>query len=263
VAFGLESIDWRAPWLAPLAAIGQPLANQVNAGVGLGVGEGVSVASVFNAYLAAHASTYPLPLEFVPQSHLPEGQAYEAFIWRTGQVPTRDGLHDFFNGLMWLHFPRTKRLLNQWQAASIAASGVQKVRGPLRDALTLFDENVALLACPDAIWDALCERRWRDALVAHRPAWQDSHLFIFGHALLEKLVVPRKNMCAHVLRVSLPWHDLAELDTQLCQTLTEPLLATKPYQPLPVLGVPGWWPANEVTDFYSDSSVFRTATIKT
>jgi hypothetical protein len=255
VAFGLEDIDWRAPWLAHVAAIGEPLANQVNAGV--------AVAKVLNAYLAQHTSTQNAALEFVPQSHLPEGQAYEAFIWHTGQVPTRDGLHDFFNGLMWLHFPKTKRLLNQWQAASIAASGVQKVRGPLRDALTLFDENVALLACPDSLWEALCERRWMDALVAQRPAWQESKIFLFGHALLEKLVAPRKNICAHVLRVGQPWQDLAELDMHLCQTLTEPLLATKPYQPLPVLGVPGWWPANEVTYFYSDSSVFRAARIET
>ena len=27
--------------------------------------------------------------------------------------------------------------------------------------------------------------------------------------------------------------------------------------PLPVLGVPGWWPDNEVPEFYADTTVFR------
>ena len=40
------------------------------------------------------------PRRFVPQAALPEGEAYEAFIHRSGQVPTRDNLHDAFNGLM-------------------------------------------------------------------------------------------------------------------------------------------------------------------
>ncbi|MFN7122209.1 MAG: DUF3025 domain-containing protein, partial [Hydrogenophaga sp.] len=31
----------------------------------------------------------------------------------------------------------------------------------------------------------------------------------------------------------------------------------KPFTPLPVLGVPGWWPANEDAGFYADASVFR------
>jgi hypothetical protein len=34
-------------------------------------------------------------------------------------------------------------------------------------------------------------------------------------------------------------------------------LASKPFAHLPVLGVPGWWPANEGADFYDDTTVFR------
>ena len=29
--------------------------------------------------------------------------------------------------------------------------------------------------------------------------------------------------------------------------------------PLPVLGIPGWWPENEKEDFYDDAAVFRPA----
>ena len=31
----------------------------------------------------------------------------------------------------------------------------------------------------------------------------------------------------------------------------------KPFVPLPVLGVQGWWPANEEMGFYEDPQVFR------
>src|SRR2546427_12488678 len=34
-------------------------------------------------------------------------------------------------------------------------------------------------------------------------------------------------------------------------------LACKPFAPLPVLGVPGWWRENENFSFYDDSLVFR------
>ena len=34
-------------------------------------------------------------------------------------------------------------------------------------------------------------------------------------------------------------------------------LASKTFAHLPVLGVPGWWQANEDPVFYADASVFR------
>ncbi len=44
--------------------------------------------------------------------------------------------------------------------------------------------------------------------------------------------------------------------------LTRRHLAAKPFTPLPVLGVPGWWPANDATGFYDDAAVFRPAPAK-
>ncbi|MFN4359228.1 MAG: DUF3025 domain-containing protein [Hylemonella sp.] len=233
-------VDWSAPWLQPYRAVGQPLADQVR--------EGRGHAEVLDAAGG--------PLRFVPQSALPEGWAYERYIFETRQVPTRDGLHDFFNGLVWLHFPQTKRQLNALQAAAIAADGIGPVRGPLRDALTLFDENAALLQVPDRLWEALCARDWRCLFVEQRPLWQQVRVTLFGHALIEKLVQPRKDITAHVYRVPL---DVApeSLDVWLAGALVPERLARKPFQPLPVLGVPGWWPANETPAFYDDAQVFR------
>jgi hypothetical protein len=206
---------------------------------------------------ALNSAVPSAPVQFVPQSALPAGEAYEAFIYRTGQVPTREGLHDFFNGLCWLHFPLTKRRLNQLQAAQIAESGIQPVRGPARDGLTVFDENAAFFQGPDALWDALAAKDWQSLFVTLRPLWAQAHLVLFGHALLEKLVSPRKPITAHVYRAQAATNSIADLDAWMAADLSAEKLATKPFAHLPVLGVPGWWPANEVPSFYADASVFR------
>ncbi len=239
MAHGLDGIDWHAPWLAAYRAVGEPLAQQVAAGR--------SCAEVLDGADA--------PVRFVPQAELPAGLAYEQFIFEQQRVPTRDGLHDFFNGLVWLHFPQAKRRLNQLQAAQIAADGVLPVRGPVRDAITVFDENAALLQAPDALWEALAARDWQRLFIGLRPLWTQARLTLFGHALLEKLVSPRKAITAHVYRVPL---DLAPdaLDAWLAQDLQAPRLAGKPFVPLPVLGVPGWWPEQDAA-FYADARVFR------
>ncbi len=194
---------------------------------------------------------------FVPQSALPAGQAYEQFIFATGTVPTRDNLHDFFNGLCWLRFPETKKKLNQLQAAEIAAAGVAPLRGPVRDALTVFDENAAFLSAPQPLWDALLARDWQHLFVGLRPLWQQAHLVLFGHALLEKLLDPRKVITAHVYRAQAAIDSLAGLDAWVAQDISAGKLASKPFTPLPVLGVPGWWAENENFSFYDDSLVFR------
>ena len=193
----------------------------------------------------------------MPQSALPEAEAYEAFIHRTGQVPTRDNLHDLFNALVWLRFPQTKRRLNELQAAQIARDGVQATRGPVRDALTVFDENAAFLHAPDLLWNALAAKDWHTLFVTQRALWQQATLVLFGHALLEKLAAPRKGITAHVYRVSPASSALTDWDACVAYDISAKKLATKPFAHLPVLGVPGWWPANEAPGFYDDTTVFR------
>ena len=197
------------------------------------------------------------PVRFVPQSALPDGQAYEQFIFDTQTVPTRDNLHDFFNGLCWLTFPQTKKKLNALQAAQIALDGVQKTRGPVRDALTLFDENAAFFIAPQPLWDALITKDWQRLFVELRPLWQDAQLVLFGHSLLEKLVNPRKQITAHVYLAQPAIKNISNLDGWLAADITADKLACKPFAPLPVLGIPGWCIDNEKLSFYEDILVFR------
>ncbi|REN20657.1 DUF3025 domain-containing protein, partial [Mycobacterium tuberculosis] len=81
-----------------------------------------------------------------------------------------------------------------------------------------------------------------------------ARLLLFGHALLEKLVTPRKPITAHVLLT----HDLTGVDdVRMARALDARELERKPFAPLPVLGVPGWCEENEAASFYDDPQVFR------
>ncbi|MGE4330838.1 DUF3025 domain-containing protein [Diaphorobacter sp.] len=251
-AQALATIDWRRPWLTPLAALGQCAARRVQAGA--------SVADALNALVDEGRAPTP-GVRFASQQALSLGTAYEQFIHAQRLVPTRDNLHDFFNGLIWLHYPATKRRLNQWQAQAIAADGVGAVRGPLRDAITVLDENGALLLAPPALHQALAARQWRRLCVDLRPLWQQARLLVLGHALLEKLVSPRKSITAHVYQAQEAIETVANVDDWLAADLSAQRLAAKPFNPLPVLGVPGWCPENENFCFYDDSQVFRSARV--
>jgi hypothetical protein len=259
-----DALDLTRPWFAPWGPWLAPVLAAVRGGA--------SVAAALHAALdglrgsARHAALDGL--RFVPQSQLTEGEAYEAFIFRTGCVPTRDNLHDLLNGVCWLRFPTLKRHLNALQAGQIAASGVGASRGPVRDALTLFDENALLISGPEALRLSLQSHDWHTLFVRDRTLWSQARCVPFGHALLEKLVQPYKSITAHVLWVggpepaglnpeAGPLGPDAALDADLPDRLTPALLATKPFMPLPVLGLPGWWPDNENPDFYADTGVFR------
>lgn len=227
-------IDGPAPWLAPLRAAAAPVQARLDAGA--------TVAQALNLPGS--------PRIFVDASELPPGTAYETWIAGTGRVPTRDNLHDLCNGLAWHAWPALKTRLNALQAQALARDGVGSTRGPLRDALTHFDEHGALLRAPAELCLALRERRWADLFVHRRVVWAQARLDVVGHALVEQLLTaPRKGLTAHVIFGSAA--DAA--------ALTADRWAARPFVPLPVLGVPGWWPANDEPAFYVDASVFRPA----
>ncbi|GLC95498.1 hypothetical protein Tamer19_49070 [Cupriavidus sp. TA19] len=255
-AAALAGIDWSRPWFQPFAPHGAALAAAVQGGADL------------RALLDAQASTLGLhsargvPLRFIPQQALPEGSAYEAHIHATGEVPTRDNLHDFFNALVWLHFPQAKRVLNQIQATVIAREGVQTTRGGVRDAATLFDENAVLFLSEGGEHaDALRGFAWQRLFVAQRHAWGTACRVVpFGHALLEKMVQPYKAVTAHAWM--LPLVPGGALDGAVASSLEEAadtgtLRGGRCFAPLPVMGIPGWCAGNASPDFYADTTVFR------
>jgi hypothetical protein len=90
-----------------------------------------SFIAAFNAAARLGAAEPPRPADPLRAPGRAAGRtAYEEFIGATGCVPTRENLHDFFNGLVWQTFPLIKRELNALQAAQIAppASASRAVR---------------------------------------------------------------------------------------------------------------------------------------
>jgi hypothetical protein len=88
---------------------------------------------------------------------------------------------------------------------------------------------------------------------------------LLGHALIDRLADPYKSVCAHAwlvpVRTDVLRLEPAQLRVQV-DRLAAAQLAGGPscprvLLPLPVLGIPGWWPANEQPDFYQDARVFR------
>ncbi len=253
--------QWRAPWfdaLRPmLAALGDEL------------GEGRWPACV--ARLDREARERGLrneqgrPIAFVPAATPPD-DAYELHIWRTGQVPTRTSgggaWHDLFNALAWLAYPRTKARLNCLQAQAIERDGVGARRGGLRDAATLFDENAVIFVSANAgLVDALRAFDWNALFVRRRDEFvRDVRVHVFGHALVDKLRSPYKAICAHAWVIDAPAGPdagRADVDTLTAATLTQDSLRVAAFAPLPVLGVPDWWPPNRDPSFYADAQVFR------
>ena len=257
------------PWLLPYRVCGSGVARDVAAGM--------PVAQALN--LALQAQPIPMPggraLRFVAQQDMPPGEAYEAFIARTACVPTRDNAHDLFNGLVWLRFAPLKRQLNALQSAQIASLGIGKSRGPARDAATIFDENAAILVVEDsnagrALLEHLREHEWHAAFVEQRAMFgSTAEVWGVGHALMEKLVKPYKAITAHTWVVwakseffTLEWEEKrAWLDAHVATQLQTHNLSTADYTPLPVLGIPDWWPDQDEV-FYADASVFRVKRIK-
>uniref|UniRef100_UPI004048D66F DUF3025 domain-containing protein n=1 Tax=Rheinheimera sp. TaxID=1869214 RepID=UPI004048D66F len=199
-----------------------------------------------------------------------DGRYYEEYIYATRCVPTRkDNWHDFFGALIWCLFPKSKALLNQLHMAEIAEHGQQQ-RSKLRNKLTLLDE-CGVLVClePEQLAHAelLRNHQWQQSFVTKRSDWWHGvRPVIFGHAIYEMATAPFLGLTAKCLFIDVPegfsqWH-LTEvyhyLDGQLCSLIRQDaLLSTEQLTPLPLLGVPEWFAANENPQFYLNHDYFR------
>jgi Protein of unknown function (DUF3025) len=213
------------------------------------------------------------PIRFVAPARGSQPSAqYEIRIYETGEVHTRpQSWHDLFNALVWLAFPKTKAVLNRHHRDEIIARGGEPHRGTARDVLTLFDEGGVVVGAADrALSTLLRESRWKELFWTRREDVRRSMRFlVFGHALYEKALEPYKGVTAKALIVDLPRElldapadvRLGALDARAAGYFAEAdaLASTRSLPPLPILGIPGWEPANEREAYYDDASQFRPA----
>jgi hypothetical protein len=205
-------------------------------------------------------------IRFVPTS--PQSANYELRVHASGEVATRPrNWHDLFNALAWFAFPRTKASLNAIHASEIPLRADR--RGPTRDLLTIFDEGGAVVACSDPeLIDLIHEFRWQALFwAARRRLLAGLRIVVFGHAVLEKALVPWPGITCKALLLPVE----AALLHAPAETLTEVLDAAaaawfdryarhsspRDLAPLPVFGYPGWSEASARPEFYADARYFR------
>ena len=225
--------------------------------------------AALNALLEdCHRNATGQAIRFVPAAFASPHASYEARIFEAGEIATREhNWHDLFNALAWLTFPRTKHELNRLHCEH--ALGQSGSRGAVRDALTLFDESGVFIACSDAsLAQLLADFQWR-ALFVQRRADVQRHMrfFVIGHALQEQMLRPYPGVTgkafildcdAAFMHRPLP-EQLCELDERTAQWISRPgaLASTRVLSPLPLLGIPGWDPANAEAAYYDNTNVFR------
>ncbi|MDP2397662.1 MAG: DUF3025 domain-containing protein [Burkholderiales bacterium] len=210
-------------------------------------------------------TTSGLPLRLV--ASMVDGLSYEQRLFCRGELEFRErNWHDLFNVLVWLSFPRAKAALN---ARHHAAPAVSLGRGPVRDALTLFDESGLIVLSADGhLLEMIRGFGWKELFWTHRARVIDGMLCLpFGHALCEKALSPYKGMTGHSLLFTVepdffrlsPAAQLRETDARVAVHLADPgaILDTRELAPLPLLGIPGWCVANGDESYYDDRQQFR------
>ncbi len=209
-----------------------------------------------------------IPLQLVAPATA-AGASYEQRLYARGELEFREcNWHDLFNVLVWLTFPQAKAALNARHHAALPA-GKAGGRGPVRDALTLFDESGVIVLSVDAeLLSMIREFRWKPLFWERRAAVIADMAFLpFGHALCEKALAPYKGITGRgclleverdFFRLS-PEEQLQGIDRRLALQIADPqaLWHTHELAPLPILGVPGWCADNENPVYYDDHDHFR------
>ncbi len=215
------------------------------------------------------------PLHFVSQEcgKLPFERQYEPRCYLEGEVPTRtNNWHDLFNALVWLAFPESKAAINarHYQAlAEQAKVAKDSQRGAVRDVNTLLDESGVIVVYSNAeLAGLLRDFKWKELFWQRREQVSASMgFYIFGHGLYEKALQPYVGMTGQGLLLAVEpaffsWSlskRLAHLDTLLARHLDslENCRYTRDLSPVPLLGVPGWTPDNEIEQYYENTHYFR------
>ena len=214
------------------------------------------------------------PLQLIEQAAKPRvfEERYEARIFLQGELQVRPGdWHDLFNLLVWAAFPHAKAALNARHYHALREQHAQGAanRGPAQDALTLFDEGGMVVAASDAdLLRHLRDFEWKHLFWQRREEVRRSmRWYLFGHAIYEKALAPFDGITARGVLfevndefANLPLAAQIEaLDARLADGIADcaRFRATRELAPVPILGIPGWWPHNEHEAYYDNIDYFR------
>lgn len=212
---------------------------------------------------AGFATASGHPVSLAPQSAGVLRTPYERTLYESGNMGFRErNWHDFFNVLACVLFPQAKSALNERHHEALGRE-VPGQRGPERDALTLFDESGVIVMGPRVLLDRIRMFEWHELFWLDRESVRrDMRFIVFGHALYEKALSPYVGMTGHALLIEATPDearcDVGDVDGRAAAAIrTGALSSSAALSPLPLLGVPGWWPGNEVESFYANDRYFR------
>lgn len=206
-------------------------------------------------------------IKFIQQKISSDDIAYEPKIYLSGEVKTRkNNWHDFFNMLIWCTFPKIKAMLNKFQYHEILKRGGHKLRSPLENFLTLFDENGLIIISSDKdLLKLVTEMQWKDFFWHQRHALKEKlRCYVFGHSLHEKLLNPYIGMVGHSILLCVdesffnkdPSQQHEEIENIIC-SFDFASMTTKNLFPVPILGFPEWHHEASDPSFYDNVDYFR------
>jgi len=205
----------------------------------------------------------------VPQSEVIRcfEEQYEPRVYLKGELQTRlKNWHDFFNALIWLKFPITKKMLNalHYEQARLREAGSN--RSTLENRITQFDECGAVIVSNDQkLLDLIENHQWQDLFINEMQQF-DSNLqcVIFGHAIFEKAMNPYIGMTCHCILINdskllndVHQGNFEALDKKIAIFWKNAhKIENLKLKPLPLLGIPGYWHLQN-SEFYKNTSYFR------
>ncbi|RDH83908.1 MAG: hypothetical protein DIZ80_07160 [endosymbiont of Galathealinum brachiosum] len=192
---------------------------------------------------------------------------YEPRVYLKNELQTRTyNWHDFFNALIWLKFPKTKKTLNKIHYKQAIKRPVGSNRSTLENRITQFDECGAIIITNNRkMLDLIKNHQWHELFISNQNEFENNlRCVIFGHAMFEKAINPYIGMTCHciLLEDQLLLDDInndnyKDLDEKLAN-IWENQISSNPqkFNALPLLGIPGYWPVQN-EDFYTNTNYFR------
>lgn len=199
---------------------------------------------------------------------LDEVGGYEQHVARLAAVPTRPrNWHDFFNMVVWAHFPKLRWALNALHVdPNIGPVDPRNGRAPAQNVAATFDESgVLVVSTSRSLLEDLRALRFKRVFWDRREELAATTIFwVVGHGSLESLLTPHPGLAAKGLLLSVPELPSPdgldalrfEIDELAARRIRSWPGARVVLDPVPLLGVPGYW-ENDFADFYDDAQHFR------
>lgn len=206
---------------------------------------------------------------FVPQDRAAVADAggYEPHVAMLRAVPTRPRhWHDFFNMVVWAHFPAVRWALNELHVdSSLGPVDPRNGRAPQQNVVAQLDESGMIVTSTSAsLLDDLRALRFKRVFWERRgELLETTQFWLVGHGTLESLLAPHLGLAckALLLQVSADSAPLSdgfrhEVDARAARQIRGWRAGAPVLDPVPVLGVPGY-ADNDSAEFYDDARYFR------